>query len=196
MAEPRRSSCRIVVRPAEPEDLAALSNLARETFCEAFGYSFNASDLALPLEETRSEAYFRETIRTDTVLVALDESTIVGYVQLSNVTIRVESATDSDQQLSALYVDSEHQGKGIGKLLVAVGCGFGSRAISRGEKYLSGRVGRERRSPGTVQALRIRGDRHMRPHRRLASGRPGSGDGTPRGVMNAPAHGASYQGSS
>jgi predicted N-acetyltransferase YhbS len=118
MAESRGSSSRIVVRQAGPEDLAALSQLARATFREAFGHSFDASDLALLLEETRSEAYFRKTLHTDTVLVALDESTIVGYVQLSNLTIRVESATDSDQQLSALYVDLDHQGKGIGKLLM------------------------------------------------------------------------------
>jgi ribosomal protein S18 acetylase RimI-like enzyme len=107
-----------VVRQAGPQDLAALSKLARETFRAAFGPSFNASDLALLLEETRSEAYFRKTLHADTVLVALDEGTIVGYVQLSNVTIQVESATDRDQQLSALYVDSAYQGKGIGKLLM------------------------------------------------------------------------------
>jgi hypothetical protein len=45
------------------------------------GPSFSASDLAPLLEETRSEAYFRKTMTADTILVAVEGTTIVGYVR-------------------------------------------------------------------------------------------------------------------
>src|SRR5712691_10866636 len=108
----------MIIREVEPTDIAALSALARKTYTETFGHTFTPSDLALYLENTRSEAYFRRVMDEDTILVAIVGAAIIGYVQICNVTLPVEAATDKDKQLNAMYVRADYQGKGIGKVLM------------------------------------------------------------------------------
>jgi ribosomal protein S18 acetylase RimI-like enzyme len=108
----------VIIRPVRADDVPALSSLASRTYAAAFGASMSADDLAAQLKATRSEAYFRNAIRGDTILVAVIENAIVGYVQLSDLDIPVEDATAADQELIALYVVVERQGQGIGKALL------------------------------------------------------------------------------
>lgn len=108
----------MIIRPVQADDVPALSSLASRTYAAAFGASMSADDLAALLKATRSEAYFRNAIREDTILVAVIESATVGYVQLSDLDIPVENAAAADQELFALYVDGERQGQGIGKALI------------------------------------------------------------------------------
>jgi ribosomal protein S18 acetylase RimI-like enzyme len=108
----------VIIRPVRADDVPALSSLASRTYAAAFGASMSADDLAAQLKATRSEAYFRNAIRGDTILVAVIDWSIVGYVQLSDVRIPVEGVTSADQELFALYVDGERQGQGIGKALL------------------------------------------------------------------------------
>src|SRR5438045_3621152 len=99
----------MIIREVEPADIAALSALARNTYTETFGHTFTPSDLALYLENTRPEAYFRRVIVDDTILVAVEGAAIIGYVQICNVTLLVEAAAANDQQLNALYVRADYQ---------------------------------------------------------------------------------------
>src|SRR5437773_229715 len=104
----------MIIREVESGDIPALSALARKTYTETFGHSLTASELALQLEETRSEAFFREAMTSDTILVTVnDDHTLIGYVQICDVTLPIDTAADTDQQLNALYVHSDYQGKGI-----------------------------------------------------------------------------------
>jgi ribosomal protein S18 acetylase RimI-like enzyme len=108
----------MIIREVEQADIPALSALARKTYTETFGHTFTPSDLALYLENTRSEAYFRIAMYSDTILVAIDGDALIGYVQICDVNLPVEAATDQDQQVNALYVRSDYQGRGIGKHLM------------------------------------------------------------------------------
>ncbi len=108
----------MIIREVELSNIPALSALARKTYTETFGHTFTPSDLALYLENTRSEAYFRRAIADDTILVALDGDVLIGYVQICDVTLPAQAATVNDQQLNALYVRADYQGKGIGKRLM------------------------------------------------------------------------------
>jgi diamine N-acetyltransferase len=108
----------VIIRPVQADDVRALSSLASRTYIAAFGASMSADDLAAQLKATRSEAYFRNTIREDTILVAVIENSIVGYVQLSDVRIPIDDVTSADQELFALYVSGERQGQGIGTALI------------------------------------------------------------------------------
>jgi ribosomal protein S18 acetylase RimI-like enzyme len=108
----------VIIRPVRADDVPALSSLASRTYAAAFGASMSADDLAAQLKATRSEAHFRNAIRGDTILVAVIENAIVGYVQLSDLDIPVKDATAADQELFALYVVVERQGQGIGKALL------------------------------------------------------------------------------
>jgi ribosomal protein S18 acetylase RimI-like enzyme len=108
----------VIIRPVLAKEIAALSALASRTYTDAFGASMSAEDLAAQLKATRSEGYFRNALREDAILVAVIDGAIVGYVQLSDVRISIEGAGPSDQELFALYVRSDLQGRGIGAALM------------------------------------------------------------------------------
>lgn len=108
----------MIIRPVRVDDIAALSSLASCSYAAAFGASMSAEDLAAQLKATRSEIYFRDAMLDDTILVAVIDDAIVGYVQLSDLRIPIENAGAADQELFALYVSGERQGQGIGTSLL------------------------------------------------------------------------------
>ena len=108
----------MIIRPVEGHEIPALSALASRTYRDAFGASMSADELASQLRTTRSEAYFESAVLEDTILVAVVDEVIVGYVQLSDVRIPIAEASASDQELFALYVHSDYQGKGVGTALM------------------------------------------------------------------------------
>lgn len=108
----------LVIRPVEARELAALSAIASQTYAETFGHTMSAADLEVQLRTKRSEDYFKNVIGEDTVLVAVRDGAIVGYVQLSDLSFAVDGAAAGDQELFALYVRGAEQGKGIGRALL------------------------------------------------------------------------------
>ncbi len=112
----------MIIRPCTEGDLPALSSLARTTYTETFGHSFTDDELETQLRTTRSEEYFRTALQTDTILVAVDDARLIGYVQITNMTLTVENAAcdihPDDQAIHAIYVLKDQQGKGIGKALM------------------------------------------------------------------------------
>ena len=47
-----------LIRPATARDAAALSELAKRTWAESFGWSIDAEQAQAELEKNRSQAYF------------------------------------------------------------------------------------------------------------------------------------------
>jgi diamine N-acetyltransferase len=108
----------MLIRKAEKRDLKALSALAMTTYSDAFGHTFSATDLAFHLAKNFSERYFAQNIDEDTVLLAKEKNSLVGYVKFGAVSIAVEAATSRDQELQRLYVHADFQRQGIGRLLM------------------------------------------------------------------------------
>jgi len=108
----------VVIRQTVPDDLAALSDLACRVYAATFGHALSEAELAAALQETKSEAYFQSVIDTDAILIALDGDLPIGYVQICEMVLPVESAVPGSQQLNALYVDPAFHGKGVGKALL------------------------------------------------------------------------------
>jgi diamine N-acetyltransferase len=108
----------VIIRPVEAHEIAALSALASRSYADAFGASMSRAELAAQLAATRSEAYFAKATHADTILVAVVDEAIVGYVQLSDVRIPIDGAGPSDQELFALYVRTDRHGQGIGRALM------------------------------------------------------------------------------
>jgi diamine N-acetyltransferase len=102
----------MIIRAVETGEIAALAELARRTFSEAFGHSFSTSDLAL------SDAYFRAAADVDVFLIAEIEARLIGYVQFGAVEIPAPGRSPGDQELRRLYVQSGFQGRGIGQQLL------------------------------------------------------------------------------
>lgn len=106
------------IREAKPNDIPAISKLAKETYIATFGQTMSQEELIEALK-TRSEEYFTDVIRTDTILVA-EEEKIVGFMQIGRVTITSVQASGRDLELIKIYIDENQQGKGIGKALMEV----------------------------------------------------------------------------
>ena len=109
-----------MIRDIQTNDIPALSALACKTYTEAFGHSLTANELAVELEQNRSEASFATAMDADTILVAVMESQLVGYIQFGDVRMDVDGqrSGEKDQAVHALYVDSAFQGQGIGRALM------------------------------------------------------------------------------
>ena len=82
----------MIIRQAGLADIPALSDLARDTYADAFGASMTAEDLATQLHETRSAAAFRAAMAADTILVASIADDLAGYVQIRDLTLPVTAA--------------------------------------------------------------------------------------------------------
>jgi GNAT superfamily N-acetyltransferase len=112
-------SSRIVVRPARPEEAAAVARTHveadRETYEPIFGVKFRAVAMAQSI--ARWETAF---VAGDVLLVAMDERRIVGM------------AHASERWMSALYLLASHHRLGIGRNLLSRLC-EAQRARSVGE---------------------------------------------------------------
>jgi ribosomal protein S18 acetylase RimI-like enzyme len=108
----------VTIRPAEAADVHALSALAKRTWSAAFGDSVEPEDGEAELEDGRSDAYFLEALATKTILVAEADDILVGYVQFGDVGVPEVEPGPGDRGLHRLYVDSAHQGRGLGRMLL------------------------------------------------------------------------------
>jgi diamine N-acetyltransferase len=100
------------------DDVPALSELAKRTWSDAFGYSVSPDQEAVELEETRSETYFVNALREKTILVAERNDALLGYVQFGDVDIPEVEVRPGDQELHRIYVETELQGRGVGRRLM------------------------------------------------------------------------------
>ena len=108
----------LTIRSAKHWDALILAQMAMESYAVAFGQSMTREELLWQLHNTKSIAYFSERIVTDAILLAILESRMVGYIQITDVTLPVPSVDAADQQLNALYVVGQYQGRGIGTRLM------------------------------------------------------------------------------
>ncbi|MEM8782601.1 MAG: N-acetyltransferase [Planctomycetota bacterium] len=108
------------IREWRQSDVPAQAQLAAKTYAETFGHSLTNEELSAQIEETRSETYFRSLMGRDTVLVATLDDQLVGYIQLGDVGTNLQGVEPgpNDQAVQALYVDADHQGRGIGRSLM------------------------------------------------------------------------------
>jgi ribosomal protein S18 acetylase RimI-like enzyme len=108
-----------VIRPGDARDACALSELAKRTWAEAFGWSVDAADAQAELERHRSEASFRDSLAGGGTLVAELDGELVGYAQFGPADIP-EVADRPGGAVHRMYVDGPYQRRGIGTRLLTV----------------------------------------------------------------------------
>ena len=128
------------IREAQSNDLSALSKLAHKTYSETFGHSMSAEELQTELQSNKSETYFKNAIEKtgNTFLIAETNNTIIGYIGLRdpNFTMTGRQPKSKDQALNGIYVDSNHQGQGIGRKLMDAAFNY-PRFLNAENIYLS-----------------------------------------------------------
>ncbi len=109
------------IRAAEPDDVPALSCLAKRTWSDAFGDGVSLEDEQAELEAGRSETYFARALKEKTILVAEENGLLLGYLEIGEVTISEVDRQPGDQSLNRLYVETAAQGQGLGRRLLEAG---------------------------------------------------------------------------
>jgi ribosomal protein S18 acetylase RimI-like enzyme len=109
----------IVIRPMTTGDINAVSSLARRSWADAFGDGIGAQDVAAELEAARSVAYFATALTDErkTMLVAEQQGQVIGYVQFGDADMYDIDIQPGDRELHRVYVDTIHQGRGVGRRL-------------------------------------------------------------------------------
>lgn len=108
----------INIRTAQKTDVKTLTQLAVQTYADAFGDSMEAADLAAYLEANLAESHIERFVLNDVVLVAEFEGQMVGFVHFSDIHIPVETPASKSKQLQRLYVRRDFQNRGIGSTLM------------------------------------------------------------------------------
>jgi len=111
----------MILRPATPEDTAALASLGRESFRAAFAHLYRPEDLATFLTEAYSEAAVGEEIGDDRCIhrLADDGERLLGFVKLRAPSWYAEYSDAANPiALGQLYTQPDLTGQGIGAALM------------------------------------------------------------------------------
>ena len=116
------ASSTITLRAATPADAALLAEFGRRQFEETFAPHNAPEDMAAYLAEAFGEAKQRAELQQPnaTVWIAQDGSGApAGYVRLLLGTMHPAVPARRQAEVSRLYADRAHHGRGIGALLLA-----------------------------------------------------------------------------
>jgi ribosomal protein S18 acetylase RimI-like enzyme len=111
----------IHIRKATPEDVATVSKLGAHIFAVTFGHSVPAKELQSFLEDSYSISATEKDLKDpmkDMVVASNQDGAILGFALLTRgSTEPCLSHLESTVELQRIYVDPDHQGKGVGRLL-------------------------------------------------------------------------------
>ena len=113
----------MILRPATSEDLDALTALARQSFCDAFGTLYSPENLAAFLGEWRSPEKMAAAIESPDIGVQLadDGERLLGYCIAyfdRGFSERAEPQPKRPCLLGQLYCLGQATGRGVGAALI------------------------------------------------------------------------------
>jgi diamine N-acetyltransferase len=136
------------LRPAQPADIAPLAALARQTYADAFGHTYDvAADLAAHLETSLSEAAVAVWLAEDFVTLAVAAGRIIGFTQFGPTPEWSYGGhpKPGDAALHRIYVAEDQRGSGLGGTLLRQALGV--MEAEAGDIYLDvweGNLGAQR----------------------------------------------------
>lgn len=115
----------LTIRPAVPEDVAAIAAVGRASFVHAFEHLFTPGVLDRYLEATYSPAKIAESLADpeNCYFVAETADGVVGFLKLKADSAHPSVGGSHPWQVQKLYVDPAHVGHGMGGQLMVVGEG-------------------------------------------------------------------------
>ncbi len=109
----------IAIRKAEPDDLAAVQEIARATFFETFAATNTEADMQHYLTEKFSDAAVSaELSHPDSLFfIAWAGETPIGYLKINTGQAQTEPQGDTALEIERIYVRNAYHGKKVGQLL-------------------------------------------------------------------------------
>lgn len=101
----------VIVRPANPDDLAAVRLIGILSWPPTYGPARGAEHVVAGLDRYWNEEVIGSAISEGRIDVASDEGDVAGMAEVDRL--------GSDLVLWKLYVAPDHQHRGIGRLLIA-----------------------------------------------------------------------------
>ena len=95
----------IRIRQANRADTSELSELAIRTYTDTFRTGFSPSDLSAHLDKNLSVTCFQVILANDIVMVAENETRMVGYVQFGDARIRKLTAARTRRSLGCTWYE-------------------------------------------------------------------------------------------
>lgn len=111
----------MILRPATLDDVPALAELGRTSFCATFEHLYRPEDLAAFLEQVYSENAVAEEVAGEDCIhrLAEQDGALTGYVKLRRPSWYAEHSDAANPiALGQLYTAPERTGEGIGAALM------------------------------------------------------------------------------
>ena len=121
------------IRRASPDDAAALANLGRVTFIDAFGHLYTPEDLQTFIEESHSVVAYAHALANPDYASWLAErdGVAIGYAQAGPCGLPHADVQSGDGELKRLYLLRSAQNGGVGVALLQVALGWLERGGPR-----------------------------------------------------------------
>ena len=106
----------IVINAATPDEVDVLASTGSRLFVQTYGNISGAEDLASHVEEYFGEESVSKEVSAPGVeyFLAFDKGDIAGFLKVRNSEIPADVPATSATEVQQLYVDTDHQRKGIG----------------------------------------------------------------------------------
>ncbi len=126
------------IRPAGPEDVKTITDLARSTFTDAFGAQNDPEHMQQYLDENMTAARFTAELQEDQswfFLVGMDQEA-VGYGRTLIKAVPESVSDPNAMYLERFYLDQAYHGKGIARIMMAY-CAEQAREQRRSSLWLT-----------------------------------------------------------
>ena len=110
----------MIIRNAKFNECIKISDISSKPYTKSFGETLEQAELEEHLMKEKSEDYFKSRFLLDMFLVAEIRNSLVGYLQISDMNLRVKDFIPvlSGQLINAVYVNQDFQGSGIETQLI------------------------------------------------------------------------------
>ncbi len=111
----------ITIRRAKNEDIEILSKLSIDTFTESYAAMNTVENMALYINKNFQPAHIQDEINDsrNTLLLAVIDEVVVGYVKLSTVNQCAQLKGLSNIEMERLYVLKEYHEQKVGATLMS-----------------------------------------------------------------------------